>query len=103
MNQLHELASPDEEYFKAALSENMLFLLKISRIYTADRSFSEDLVQDTFLRALANRHRFRSGTDLKRWLATILRNHFFNLVRTRKRNGEVNIDEIENSRSLPSS
>lgn len=41
---------------------------------TRDRADMEDLVQDCVERALSRRAQFRPGTDLRRWLFTILRN-----------------------------
>lgn len=41
---------------------------------TRDRADMEDLVQDCVERALSRGAQFRPGTDLRRWLFTILRN-----------------------------
>lgn len=43
-----------------------------------NRNDADDLVQETLTKALANAHRFESGTQLKSWLFTIMRNTFFN-------------------------
>ena len=37
---------------------------------------AEDLVQETYLKALRNFHSFRSGTDFRAWMYRILRNTF---------------------------
>jgi RNA polymerase sigma factor (sigma-70 family) len=42
---------------------------------------ADDLVQDTMLKALANRDKFEEGTNLKGWLYTIMKNIFINKYR----------------------
>jgi hypothetical protein len=48
------------------------------------RDSSEDLVQDTLLRALRSRHTFAPGTNLKAWMFTILRNGFLSAIRRKR-------------------
>ena len=60
------------------------FALKLS----AQEHRAEDLVQETFLKAWANRDKFRLGTELRAWLFTILRNTFYSDLRKKKREVE---------------
>ena len=48
---------------------------------TRNRADAEDLVQDTFVKALRFGDRFTPGTNLKAWLFTILHNTWRNRVR----------------------
>jgi RNA polymerase sigma-70 factor, ECF subfamily len=48
---------------------------------THNRAEAEDLVQETYLRAFKNFHRFNPGTNCRAWLFTILRNVFLNRIR----------------------
>jgi len=41
---------------------------------------ADDLVQDTLIRALASAHLWEPGTNLRAWLATIMRNQFLSNV-----------------------
>lgn len=45
---------------------------------TRDQDDAKDLVQETLLKALSNKDKFRAGTNLKAWLYTIMRNSFIN-------------------------
>ncbi len=49
---------------------------------------ADDLVQETVLKAWANRTRFAAGTNMRAWLFTILRNEFYSVFRKRRREVE---------------
>jgi RNA polymerase sigma-70 factor (ECF subfamily) len=52
---------------------------------------AQDLVQETYLKALRAAHRFEAGTNLKAWLFTILHNTWRNTIRDRGRS-PVDVD-----------
>ena len=60
-------------------------LQTFTRRFTRDREESLDLVQDTILKALTYRDKFRDDTNLKGWLFTIMRNTFINNYRKNQR------------------
>lgn len=62
---------------------------------TRSKEETEDLIQDTFYRAIANIDKFSEGTNVKAWLFTIMRNIFINNYRKRKREG-ITVDISEN-------
>jgi RNA polymerase sigma-70 factor (ECF subfamily) len=53
---------------------------------TRNQAEAEDLVQETYLRAMGAFERLRPGSNLKGWLFTILRNIRFNQLRDSGRN-----------------
>ena len=60
-------------------------LQAFTRRFTRDKEESHDLVQDTLLKALMHRDKFRADTNLKGWLFTIMRNTFINNYRKHQR------------------
>ena len=57
---------------------------------------TNDLVQDTLLKALVYRDKFREGTNLKGWLYTIMKNTFINNYRRMvKRNSFIEQSDHE--------
>jgi RNA polymerase sigma-70 factor (ECF subfamily) len=55
---------------------------------------ADDLVQETYLRALRFSHRFEPGTHLRAWLFQILRNTFLTFYRLREREAPIADDGV---------
>ncbi|WNJ21122.1 RNA polymerase sigma factor [Pontibacter sp. G13] len=69
---------------------------------TRDTEEANDLLQETLLKAIANRDKFTDGTNLKAWLYTIMKNTFItNYHRLVKR--KTFIDTTENLHFINSS
>ena len=60
-------------------------LYRVAFYLAKNTSDAEDLVQETFVRALAANEQFDPATNMKAWLTKILRNFFFDHYRQRKR------------------
>lgn len=69
-------------------------LHNLARWLTRDPVEAEDLVQETYLRALRGAHLFQPGTNLRAWLFQILRNTFFTLYKRKGREPEVLDPEV---------
>jgi RNA polymerase sigma factor (sigma-70 family) len=57
--------------------------------FTKNEEDANDLVQDTFLKAIGSHHLYTEGTNLKAWLYTILKNTYLNAYRRTTRRNKV--------------
>jgi RNA polymerase sigma-70 factor (ECF subfamily) len=63
-----------------------------ARRLTRDHAMADDLVQTAVMRALSNADKFAPGSNFQAWISTILRNSYFNEIRTRARRPTVDFD-----------
>lgn len=67
--------------FDQMLVNNSDYLRPFALSLTRDIESAKDLLQETLYRALANKEKYNSGTNIKAWLYTIMRNIFINNYR----------------------
>src|SRR4051812_32424662 len=72
-------------------------LYNLAHWLTRDRGEAEDLVQETYTKALKGFSSFQSGTNFKAWIYRILRNSFLTSRSGLKQS--VSLDEEEDSQS----
>jgi RNA polymerase sigma-70 factor (ECF subfamily) len=75
--------------FEKAALEHLDALYGTALRMTARVEEAEDLVQDTFLRALRFYRKFQTGTNLKAWLFRMMVNLFINKYRRARRGREI--------------
>jgi RNA polymerase sigma-70 factor (ECF subfamily) len=82
-----------KEFEKSAL-QHLDAMYGVALRLTRDERDAEDLVQDTFVRALRFHERFEPGTNMRAWLLRILTNTFINRYRKRQRERQL-ADQLE--------
>jgi RNA polymerase sigma-70 factor (ECF subfamily) len=67
--------------FSQTALEHLDALFGFAMTLTRDQSRAEDLVQETYLRAVKSRHQFAPASNLKSWMFVIMRNAWLNQIR----------------------
>jgi len=80
--------SGTRDQFRNDLLDALPYLRSFAMSLVVNPTRADDLVQETVLKAWANRHRFQAGSNLMAWLCTILRNQFYTECRRAKREVE---------------
>lgn len=78
-------AKANDRRFRAAFLREIPLLQRRARVLSRNQSLAEDLTQEALVKAWARRDSFTPGTNLRAWLHVILRNVYFNHLRSRKR------------------
>ncbi len=85
--------------FEDLVLEHMNMLYAVGLRLTRNPVDAQDLAQNTIVKALRFHDKFRSGTYIKAWLLTIMRNTFINEYRRRVRRPVL--VELSNSEPAP--
>jgi len=77
-----------DDAFKTELARVIPHLRAFGRSLSGNRDLTDDLVQETLLKAWAARQRFQAGTNMRAWTFIILRNLFLSQMRRARFKGE---------------
>src|SRR6267142_6114300 len=83
----------DGDAFRVLVERHSRSVFRLAYRMTGNEQDSEDVVQETFLRAYKQLHRWEARSSFSTWLYRIAANYSLDLVRSRKRHGEVAMNE----------
>jgi RNA polymerase sigma-70 factor (ECF subfamily) len=90
-----------EDVFEAEALSHLDQLYSAALRLTRNAASAEDLVQETYLKAIRFSNRFTRGTNLRAWLFTILHNTFRNSLRGAGRDPvDVDSETVEQAASV---
>jgi RNA polymerase sigma-70 factor (ECF subfamily) len=92
--------TPNGSPVEAAGIEHIDGLYSYALVLTRNRSEAEDLLQETYVRALGAMGRLRTASNVKSWLFTILRNIWFNQLRQQRAAKLVAMDGEESAMNI---
>lgn len=80
-----ETKGKEKEKFSHEAMAHLDDLYRVALYLAKESNEAEDLVQETYARALGSYKQFTPGTNMKAWLTMILQNFFFDQYREKKR------------------
>ena len=89
------LQEGDESALGRIMQQYAPYVATIVSDLTGTHRFTDDLVQEVFLRVFNARHRYMPSAKLKTWLAQISRNLVFNLERDMRRRRTLSINLLD--------
>lgn len=89
------MADPQQAQFEDELLAALEAVHRFALSLAHDQVRAEDLVQETYLKALAHRDQFEPGTNCRAWLFTICRNAFLKGETRQARETPVEDAELE--------
>ena len=90
-------ADPEPDSFESLAMPLFTQLYNFAQWLTQDRAEAEDLVQETYAKALKGFSSFQLGTNFRAWMYRILRNTFLTSRMGLKATSTVSLDEEEDA------
>src|ERR1700692_3782743 len=92
----------DGDAYRALVDRHSRSVFRLAYRMTGNEQDAEDVVQETFLRAYKQLHRYEARASFGTWLYRIASNYSLDLVRSRKRHPQTALDESEAPREITS-
>ena len=88
--------------FEEIYKQHYEYVYKYLRGLTADEHLAEDLVSETFLRAMKSLNKFRGDCELRVWLCQIGKNCYLSYVKQQNRftDDEISEEIVANESSI---
>jgi RNA polymerase sigma-70 factor (ECF subfamily) len=83
----------DGDAYRVLVDRHTRSVFRLAYRMTGNEQDSEDVVQETFMRAYKQLHRWEARSSFSTWLYRIAANYSLDLVRSRNRHGEVPMTE----------
>lgn len=82
------------------LAEHRTYLLRFARLQLRNDAWAEDAVSETLLAALSKPQSFGNRSQLKTWLVGILKHKVIDILRQRKREVTLDVDDGDGGEEL---
>jgi RNA polymerase sigma-70 factor (ECF subfamily) len=92
----------DGDAYRALVDRHSRSVFRLAYRMTGNEQDAEDVVQETFLRAYRQLHRYEARASFGTWLYRIAANYSLDLVRSRKRHPQVELEPAEAPFEAPS-
>ena len=92
----------DGDAYRALVERHSRSVFRLAYRMTGNEQDAEDVVQETFLRAYRQLHRYEARSSFGTWLYRIAANYSLDLVRSRKRRPHVALEESPTEDDVPS-
>jgi RNA polymerase sigma-70 factor (ECF subfamily) len=87
----------DGDAYRVLVERHSRSVFRLAFRMTGNEPDAEDVVQETFLRAYKQLHRWEARSSFGTWLYRIAANYSLDLMRRRKRHAEVGLEESRNT------
>lgn len=95
--QIEKVKNGDCDAFAPLIERYKLLVYRLIYRMVGNRDDTEDLVQEVFIKAYRNMHRFKNGMPFYPWLARIATNHTINFLKREPRNRIDPLETVEGS------
>jgi RNA polymerase sigma-70 factor, ECF subfamily len=85
----------DKDAFRVLVEQHSRAIFRLAYRITRNEQDAEDVVQESFLRAYKQLHRYESRATFATWIYRIASNYALDLIRARQRHGEEQMDTVD--------